>query len=70
MITAVSKGRAVWRRELRGAVLTVIEFPPVPERAAVFELFTLGAGRVGSLGKFPSRAAALRCALDGGGHRV
>ena len=35
MITAVSKDSAVWRRELRGAVLTVIEFPPVPERAAV-----------------------------------
>ncbi len=65
MITAVATGRRVWQRELRGAVVTVIQFD-----SSTFELFAVGNGRVGSLGRFESRAAALRCALDGGGHHV
>ncbi|WP_142395265.1 hypothetical protein [Mycobacterium avium] len=56
-------GRAVWRRVLRGATYTVMVFPH-PD-GTVFELFTAGAGRVSSLGRFASRADALRAALDG-----
>ncbi|WP_406816179.1 hypothetical protein [Mycobacterium sp. M23085] len=63
MITEKVTGRAVWRRELRGAVYTVLVFPQAD--GSVFELFTAGQGRVSSLGRFATRAAALRAALDG-----
>jgi hypothetical protein len=63
VISEMVKGRRVWRRELRGSVFTVVEF--AQSDGAVFELFTSGSGRVASLGRFASRAAALRRVLGG-----
>jgi hypothetical protein len=58
MIAEVVTGRAVWRRELRGSVFTVMEF--ARSDGATYELFGVGNGRVASLGRFASRAEALR----------
>lgn len=67
MITSVeTSGRRLWQREMHGRTVTIVVFPH--RRGSVFELFAAGQGRVGSLGRFDSRAAALRFALGGGGH--
>lgn len=63
MTTEMVTGKAIWRRQMRGSTYTLMVFAH-PE-GTVFELFSAGVGRVASLGRFESRAQALRAAVDG-----